>query len=59
MIQSIKTDVVVGEEPNKELSFDYSEEDDMVYISLGEKHICTMDYKENFKEVIETIFKKW
>jgi len=58
MIQSIKTDVLVEEEC-KELSFDYSEEDDVVYIYIGDKHICTMDYINNFKGVIETIFKKW
>lgn len=46
-------------EVEKELSFDYSLEDDMVYIYLGDKYLCTMDYSNNFKNVVETILKKW
>ncbi len=58
MIKSIKTEVMIGE-VEKELSFDYSLEDDMVYIYLGDKYLCTMDYSNNFKNVVETILKKW
>lgn len=59
MIQSIKTDAVCGEWPDKELRFDYCEEDDMVYIYLGNKYICTMDYDNNFKKVVNKIVEKW
>ena len=58
MIQSIKTQVVVGE-GEKELVFDYVEEDNMVYVYLDNKHLCTMDYKGNFKEVVNKIVEKW
>ena len=58
MIQSIKTQVVVGE-GEKELVFDYVEEDNMVYVYLNKKHLCTMDYKENFKEVVNKMVEKW
>jgi len=59
MIQSIKTDIVVGEGPDKELRFDYSEEDDMVYLYLDNKHLGTMDFEGNLKQVAEKIIEKW
>lgn len=56
MIQAIKTNVVVGED-EKELCIDY--EDDVVYIYLDNEFLFSMDYENNFKEVINTIKEKW
>ena len=59
MIQSIKMNVVVGEGNDKELSFDYEEDDNMVFVYLDNKHICTMDFEGNFKDVVNKIVAKW
>ncbi len=59
MIQSIKTEVVVGEGDSKELVLDYSEEEDMVFVYLDEKHLFTMDHEHNLKEVAKKIIEKW
>lgn len=56
MIQAIKTEVVVGED-GKELCIDY--EDDVVFFYLDNKFLFSMDYENNFKEVIEMIEEKW
>ena len=58
MIQSIETQVVVGD-GEKELKIDYVEEDDMVYVYLGDEHIFTADFKGNIKQVVEKIIKTW
>lgn len=55
MIQSIKLNV--NGEGDKELCFDY--EDDVVFIYLGDKFICSLDYNNNFKEGINKIIATW
>ncbi len=58
MIQSIKTDVVVNDD-DKELELDYSEEDNMVFVYLDKKHLFTMDFDGNLKQIAEKIIEKW
>ena len=59
MIQSIKTNVVAGEGEDQELIFDYDEGDNMVFVYLNNKHLFTMDYEGNFKDVVNKIVEKW
>ena len=56
MIQSIKIPVNVIEK-NKELCFDY--EDDTITIYLNGRYICSFDYENNFKQVIEKMIEQW
>jgi len=58
MIQAIKTKVIVGE-GEKELSFEYDEIDNIMWIYLDGKNICSEDYDENFKQVFKKILEKW
>ena len=58
MIQSIETNVVVGED-EKELKIDYAEEDNIIYVYLDRKHLFTTDFDGNFKQVVEKIIEKW
>ncbi len=58
MIQSIKTEVVVGE-TDKELCLDYSEEDNMVFVYLDKKYLFTIDFDGNLKQVVKKIIEKW
>jgi len=55
MIQSIKTEVVG--ESDKELCIDY--EDDVVSFYLKDKFLFSMDYENNFKQVIDKILENW
>jgi len=58
MIQSIKTQVnVEGDENEKELCIDYT--DDSISFYLDNKFLFSMDYENNFKQVIERIKNKW
>jgi len=58
MIQAIKTKVLVGE-GEKELSFEYDEIDNIMWIYLDGKNICLEDYDGNFKQVFKKILEKW
>ena len=58
MIQLIKTNVLVGGD-TKELSIEYSEGDDIIYIYLDDTLMCSMDYRSNFKPIIKKILEQW
>jgi len=56
MIQSIKTLVNVEEDENeRELCIDYA--DDSISFYLDNKFLFSMDYENNFKEVINKILE--
>ena len=43
----------------KEISFDYDEVEDYVTIYIENKYICSMNYEDNFKKIIDKIKEKW